>query len=174
MRDKERDIMMSKVMLRKQIGARVREQRKQLQITQEVASERMDITPAHLGLIERGHRGLTYDKVVLVAQLLQCTPDYLFLGNENTAHQHLLYIVKDFLFTHKKPHAVKCHKSPQYRAFLGFLRMKFIFDWLGVRLIVGVVFRFLRVVGLFRFAISLALAVWHCLKPVPHHALPYL
>ena len=44
---------------------------------------------------------------------------------------HLWHFVKDFLITRKQPHAVKCHKSPRYRAFLGFLHAEnyFLASW---------------------------------------------
>ncbi len=59
------------------LGKRIREERLRLNLTQEKLAEEVNISTAYLGQIERGERSLTLDKLVLLANRLGVTVDFL-------------------------------------------------------------------------------------------------
>ena len=59
------------------LGRRIREERLKLNLTQENLAEDVGLTTAYIGQIERGERSLALDKLVLVANRLGVTVDYL-------------------------------------------------------------------------------------------------
>lgn len=61
----------------KYIGERIRQQRKQLNLTQEQLAEIIDIAPNYLGQIENGKRGVNITNLVKIANALNITFDYL-------------------------------------------------------------------------------------------------
>ncbi len=61
----------------KALGEKIRAERLKLHFTQEKLAERVSISTAYVGQIERGERSLTLDKLVLIAKELNVTIDYL-------------------------------------------------------------------------------------------------
>lgn len=61
----------------KGLGKRIREERKQLNLTQAELAEAIDISDTYMGAIERGERCLTLDTLVRLANRLGVTIDYL-------------------------------------------------------------------------------------------------
>lgn len=59
------------------LGNRIREERLRLNLTQEKLAESANITTAYLGQIERGERGVRLDKLIVIAQTLGVTIDFL-------------------------------------------------------------------------------------------------
>lgn len=59
------------------LGKRIREERLKLNLTQEKLAEDVELSTAYIGQIERGERSLTLDKLVLIANRLGVTVDYL-------------------------------------------------------------------------------------------------
>lgn len=59
------------------LGKRIREERLRLNLTQEKLAEEVNISTAYLGQIERGERSLTLDKLILLANRLGVTVDFL-------------------------------------------------------------------------------------------------
>jgi transcriptional regulator with XRE-family HTH domain len=55
------------------IGQRIREERLKRNLTQEQLAEIADLSPGHLGHIERGDKGINIDKIVLFAQIFNIT-----------------------------------------------------------------------------------------------------
>jgi len=79
------------------LGRRIREERLKMNLTQEKLAEDIDISTAYVGQIERGDRNLTLDKLVLIANRLGITVDYLLsdsvpIGN-TTAHNLITQIM---------------------------------------------------------------------------------
>lgn len=66
-----------------EVGKRIYERRKQLNMTQETLSELSDTTPQAISNYERGERELKASVVVKIADALNTTTDYLLLGKEN-------------------------------------------------------------------------------------------
>ena len=59
------------------LGARIREERLHLRLTQAQLAEAIDISDTYMGAIERGERGLSLDTLVLLANRLGVTMDFL-------------------------------------------------------------------------------------------------
>lgn len=62
-------------------GNRIKKRRKSLNIKQNSLGESLGITPNHLSTIENGKAKPSYDVICNICDLLDVTPDYLFLGN---------------------------------------------------------------------------------------------
>jgi len=61
----------------KQLGIRIREERKRLHLTQSALAEAIDISDTYMGQIERGERSLTLDTLVRLVNRLGVTIDFL-------------------------------------------------------------------------------------------------
>ena len=62
------------------LGKKIREERIEKGYTQEELGEKIDSTGAYIGQIERGERSASMSKIVLIAQALNVSLDYL-IGN---------------------------------------------------------------------------------------------
>ena len=62
------------------LGQKIREERIGKGYTQEELGEKIDSTGAYIGQIERGERSASMSKIVLIAQALNLSLDYL-IGN---------------------------------------------------------------------------------------------
>lgn len=59
------------------LGARIRQERQKHNLTQERLAEKIDVSHAYIGQIERGERSLSLDTLVKLANQLGVTIDYL-------------------------------------------------------------------------------------------------
>ena len=57
---------------RKLLGKRIREERMRIGLTQEQIAEYIDVSTTYIGLVERGERSVTLEKLVLLAECLIC------------------------------------------------------------------------------------------------------
>jgi len=73
--------------MRKEMGNRVRVLRKARGLSIDTLSAQLALTPGHLGLIERGDRGITVDRLVQVCIYFGCSADFLLTGREKTTAQ---------------------------------------------------------------------------------------
>ena len=64
------------------LGKKIREERLKQGLTQEVLGEKIDSTGSYIGQIERGERYASMEKVLLIAEELKISLDYL-VGNTN-------------------------------------------------------------------------------------------
>lgn len=80
---KQRSDFMDEKLYNYEVGKRIYERRKQLNMTQETLSELSDTTPQAISNYERGERELKASVVVKIANALNTTTDYLLLGKEN-------------------------------------------------------------------------------------------
>ena len=62
---------------RKQMGLRIRDCRKAMDLTQEDMAELLNISVKHYGGVERGNAGLSLEKMVTVSRVLNISLDYL-------------------------------------------------------------------------------------------------
>lgn len=62
------------------LGKKIREERIEKGYTQEELGEKIDSTGAYIGQIERGERSASMSKIILIAQALNMSLDYL-IGN---------------------------------------------------------------------------------------------
>lgn len=65
---------------RKEMGKRMKEQRKLLHFTQEYMAEKLNISIKHYGEVERGLAGLSLENLVEVCEILGVSLDYLIKG----------------------------------------------------------------------------------------------
>ena len=66
--------------LNESIGKRISQLRKRQGLTQEKFAEVIDISIKHISAVERGTSSLSLEKLIDAAQHLDCTMDYLILG----------------------------------------------------------------------------------------------
>lgn len=59
------------------LGKRLRQERRKMHWTQEKLAERIDVSDAYIGQIERGERSLSLDTLIRLANELGVTVDYL-------------------------------------------------------------------------------------------------
>ncbi|MCL2499250.1 MAG: helix-turn-helix domain-containing protein [Defluviitaleaceae bacterium] len=75
----------NKALLRKDMGKRVRTLRRAFGITIDELSDQIGITPSYLGLIERGARGITVERLIDLSVFFKCTADFLLTGKDDMA-----------------------------------------------------------------------------------------
>ena len=68
-------------------GRRIQEARMRRGITQEAFAEEIDISISYYQKIERGARGCSLDILVLIAEHLNVTTDYLLTGRQSHADE---------------------------------------------------------------------------------------
>ena len=68
-------------MNRKSLGNRIRTERKRLNLTQEQLAEYIGVSSTYVGLIERGERSVTLDNLILIANTLHVSIDYLLMDS---------------------------------------------------------------------------------------------
>ena len=70
----------SKIKIDTIIGRNIRLEREARKITRQELAEYLDISPSHLGLIERGERGLTAVNLSILSEFLEVPIDDFFSG----------------------------------------------------------------------------------------------
>ena len=76
--------------LNKSIGNRISQLRRKRGLTQEQFAEEIDISIKHISAVERGTSSLSLEKLIEAGKHLDCTMDYLILGNEKKDGTDLL------------------------------------------------------------------------------------
>lgn len=62
------------------IGTRIRDERTKRNISIEKLAEILDISPSHMGLVERGERGISIEVLVRIANTFNISVDSLLLN----------------------------------------------------------------------------------------------
>ena len=83
------------------LGKRIKEERLRLNLTQEKLSEKVGISTAYLGQIERGERCITLDKLIPLANYLGVTVDFLLTDYIVTDEDNNLNILTQLFFSWK-------------------------------------------------------------------------
>ena len=73
----------------KDLGKRVRELRRSINLTQETLAEQCGISASFLGHIERGTRVASIETLVCLCNTLHVTPQYLLSASLNTFDDHM-------------------------------------------------------------------------------------
>lgn len=81
----------------KLLGKRICEERRKLGLTQEVLAEDVSISAAYLGMIERGQRKIVLDKLVLIANRLGVTIDYLLSDSISSDEDNTIDQIRQLL-----------------------------------------------------------------------------
>ena len=71
----------------KEIGKRLRQLRKSYKIKAEDLAKRVDTSPAHIRLIERGERGTTIARFIQLCDIFHVSLDYLLAGRDAAPHE---------------------------------------------------------------------------------------
>lgn len=74
------------------LGRRLRQERHKMHLTQEKLAEKIEVSDAYIGQIERGERSLSLDTLIKLANQLGVTVDYLLhdsfeITNDNFINQ---------------------------------------------------------------------------------------
>ena len=75
---------MDKQLLMIGIGERLRTERKKLGLTQEKTAELLGVSVTFYGEIERGKKGISLEKLILIDEKLKIEPTYLVTGRQLT------------------------------------------------------------------------------------------
>ena len=67
------------------LGHKIRKERNKQQLTQEQLAEKINISTAYMGFIERGERNISLDKLSLLASVLGVSIDYLLSDGIGTS-----------------------------------------------------------------------------------------
>jgi len=70
-----------------EIGARIAARRKELHLTQEKLTEKIDMSINQLSNIENSHSMPTVETIIKLCEALQVTPDYFLLGLGKNIHK---------------------------------------------------------------------------------------
>lgn len=71
------------------MGQRIRNTRKQKNMTQEQLAEACDLSTAHIGHIERGTRALSIESLIIISKVLNVSTDYLLLDISSDTNNKL-------------------------------------------------------------------------------------
>jgi len=70
----------------KALGARIREERRKQNLTQEQLADKVSVTYSYIGQVERGERGISLETLINVSNCLGVTVDFLlanYIDNED-------------------------------------------------------------------------------------------
>ena len=71
--------------LRKAMGARIRAQRTQQHITQDMLAEALGVSVKHISSVERGRSSLSLERMIDTSYILNCSLEYLVLGESSSS-----------------------------------------------------------------------------------------
>jgi len=71
---------MKNISLNREIGKRLRDLRRYHGMSREMLAQQLDISTSHIGLIERGERGLSVSKALKVSGMFSVQLNYLLAG----------------------------------------------------------------------------------------------
>ena len=81
----------------KKLGARIREERLRLNLTQAQLAEAVDISDTYMGAIERGERSLTLDTLVRLVNRLGVTVDYMLTDSVTDSDSNIIEQFKQII-----------------------------------------------------------------------------
>lgn len=84
------------------IGKRIAEVRHSRNLTQEALANELNLSPKHISHVERGASSLSLQNFVKLSRILDCSLDYLILGESNNALSKLPPEIMHLLFTGSK------------------------------------------------------------------------
>ena len=79
------------------IGARIKEERKKLNLTRETFSEKISISPQFLSEIENGKKGMSIETLYKICNTFNISADYLLFGNLfiSNSNNNIYNLLKD-------------------------------------------------------------------------------
>lgn len=79
---------------RKALGSKIRQERLQLNFTQEQLAEYVGVSSTYIGFVERGERAVTLEKLVSIAGALHVSVDYLLSDSMDTLPEKDFHILR--------------------------------------------------------------------------------
>lgn len=79
------------------LGKRLRQERHKMHWTQEKLAEKIDVSDAYIGQIERGERSLSLETLIKLANELGVTVDYLLQDSIQITDDHFMNQVKQIM-----------------------------------------------------------------------------
>ena len=76
--------------LAKEIGQRIRDRRKQLDLTQEQAAERSELSQQYIACVESGTTGLGDESIIKLSWAVGISADYILFGSAGVQDQNRL------------------------------------------------------------------------------------
>lgn len=67
-----------------EIGKRIQNRRKQLNLTQEQIAEKMNVSIQMVSNLERGNKAIRIDNLIKLSQILNVSTDYILTGKETS------------------------------------------------------------------------------------------
>jgi transcriptional regulator with XRE-family HTH domain len=80
---KKGEIVLDKTLFQKEIGEKLRDERRSRGLTIERTAKILGLSPSYLGLVERGERCLSSSKLVKFCNLFGVSTEYLLIGGVN-------------------------------------------------------------------------------------------
>lgn len=78
------------------VGVRIREQREKLFMSKKDLAEKLNISLRFLVEVESGSRGVSLNKLMMLAQILEVSTDYLLFGSgEKSSEQVFSHIIEN-------------------------------------------------------------------------------
>lgn len=88
------------------LGKKIKEERLRKGYTQEELGEKVESTGAYIGQIERGERNASMEKIILIAETLNVSIDYLTgnicINESNQIDEKIVKVLKDATNEQKK------------------------------------------------------------------------
>lgn len=84
------------------LGKRLRQERHKMHLTQEKLAEKIEVSDAYIGQIERGERSLSLETLVKLANQLGVTVDYLLHDSIEINDDHFLNQINQIMI-HRSP-----------------------------------------------------------------------
>ena len=75
--------MKRNLLLKKQMGERIRKIRNELKMTKDALGKKMGLTGQFLGVVESGKSTLTYEKLKILCDISGYTSDYILFGKDS-------------------------------------------------------------------------------------------
>ena len=90
--------MDSELNMKKEIGKRVEEIRKQMNMTKEKLAKEIGITPQYLGIVEKGESALSYDKLKRLCEISENSADYVLFGKDVEIEEKTKMLLSEFTY----------------------------------------------------------------------------
>lgn len=78
--------------MKKEIGSRIREIRKSLNMNKEQFAKLIGISGQFLGMVESGDNGLSLERAIILCEKTNTSADYLLFGKKNITDENLKHV----------------------------------------------------------------------------------
>lgn len=85
--------------LKKEIGRRIENTRKEMNLTKDKLAREIGITPQYLGIIEKGNSALSYGKLQKLCNLSGYSADYILFGKDAQMEEKTKMLLSKFSYT---------------------------------------------------------------------------